>query len=49
MDNHHEADGYLTAPDLKLIDLLYTTHSVTQCAKLIRQTQPTYRLWAWIY
>jgi DNA-binding transcriptional LysR family regulator len=43
MDDYPE--NYLTARDLKLIDLLYTTHSVTQAAELLGQTQPTVSSW----
>lgn len=45
MDENKEIDNYLSARDLKLLDLLYTTHSVSKAAELLGQTQPTVSSW----
>lgn len=45
MDENREFDSYLSARDLKLLDLLYTTHSVSKAADLLGQTQPTVSSW----
>jgi DNA-binding transcriptional LysR family regulator len=45
MDENQEFDNYPNARDLKLLDLLYSTRSVTKAAERLGQTQPTVSTW----
>ncbi len=45
MDNPSEIDNYPNARDLKMLDLLFTTRSVSKTADLLGQTQPTVSSW----
>lgn len=46
MTNHQSGDASLLDPKLlRLLDLLYTTRSVTRAAELLGQSQPTVSIW----
>ncbi|MBB1074166.1 LysR family transcriptional regulator [Rhodoferax sp. 4810] len=45
MEDRSEIDNYPNARDLKMLDLLYTTRSVSKTAELLGQTQPTVSSW----
>jgi DNA-binding transcriptional LysR family regulator len=45
MEERFDIDNYPSARDLKMLDLIYTTRSVSKAAELLGQTQPTVSLW----
>ena len=45
MDDLSDIDHYPNARDLKMLDLLCTTRSVSKTAELLKQTQPTVSSW----
>lgn len=45
MDEDREIDNYPNARDLKMLDLIYTTRSVSKAAEFLGQTQPTVSSW----
>lgn len=45
MDAHQTEAYLLDVKHLRLFDLLYSTHSVTRCAELLGQSQPTVSIW----
>jgi DNA-binding transcriptional LysR family regulator len=45
MDENLEYDSYLSARELRLLEILYSTHSVTKTADQLGQTQPTISSW----
>lgn len=45
MSDHSDIDNYPSARDLKMLDLIYTTRSVSKTAELLAQTQPTVSSW----
>ena len=45
MDDHHDTSGYFDVRQLQLLDVLYTTRSVTRTAERLGQTQPTVSTW----
>jgi len=45
MEDHSDIEHYPSARDLKMLDLLYTTRSVSKTAEMLGQTQPTVSSW----
>lgn len=45
MDTNQTDANLLDVKHLRLFDLLYSTHSVTRCAELLGQCQPTVSIW----
>lgn len=45
MEDRSEIDSYPNARDLKMLELLYTTRSVSKTAEILGQTQPTVSSW----
>lgn len=45
MDGNQEIDNYPNARDLKMLDLIYSTRSVSKAAEFLGQTQPTVSSW----
>ncbi len=45
MDDHGDVDNYPSARDLKMLDLIYSTRSVSKAAEMLGQTQPTVSSW----
>lgn len=45
MDDPSDIDNYPNARDLKMLDLIYSTRSVSKAAEFLGQTQPTVSSW----